>query len=85
MDYLQELTAFIQCEVGEDTEIERQVSLSPRTEGQALMDIERNNLSAADTYNRRLTLLNVLASACEILGPSCIKNAQNTLLFVKVS
>lgn len=40
--------------------------------------------SAMSQFNRKLTLLNILAAVCEKLGPSCIKNAHHTIDFVKV-
>ena len=51
----------------------------------SLLEVEEQWESLETEHQRRLALLNVLAQACEELGPTCIKNAQQTLLFVKVN
>ncbi|KAL4235452.1 Transport and Golgi organization protein 6 [Mactra antiquata] len=82
---LKELTKFIQSEIkGDNLEDVTQAS-GDSDEKQALIDIELRYQSAVSKFNRKLILLNLLASLCEKLGPSCIKNAQHTVDFIKVT
>ena len=54
------------------------------SEGELLVEIETDNQSKEEQFYRKLMLLNLLASVCESIGPSCIKNTKNTLEFVRV-
>ncbi|XP_052819144.1 transport and Golgi organization protein 6 homolog isoform X2 [Mya arenaria] len=80
---LQELTSIIQSEVSEPDEATKQASRM--CDGQVLLDIEQRNKSVNDQFHKKLAVMNVLASACEVLGPECIQNAQQTLKFVKAT
>ena len=48
------------------------------------MKLESDYQSKEEQFYKKLMVLNLLASVCETLGPSCIKNTKNTLDFVKV-
>ena len=48
------------------------------------MKLESDYQSKEEQFYKKLMVLNLLASLCETLGPSCIKNTKNTLEFVKV-
>ncbi|WAR11528.1 TNG6-like protein [Mya arenaria] len=78
-----ELTSIIQSEVSEPDEATKQASRM--CDGQVLLDIEQRNKSVNDQFHKKLAVMNVLASACEVLGPECIQNAQQTLKFVKAT
>ena len=78
--WLQELTAILRTEVKGDS-----VSISSsNSEGDVLMKIESDYQSKEEQFYRKLMVLNLLASVCEALGPSCIKSTENTLKFVRV-
>lgn len=64
--------------------VEEQTILTPNSATDSLIEAETQWGRVEREHHRCLALLNVLASACEELGPACIKSAQQTLLFVKV-
>ncbi|XP_052233496.1 transport and Golgi organization protein 6 homolog isoform X2 [Dreissena polymorpha] len=80
---LQELTHIIEAEVPNVSN--DQASSHSVLPEQMLLDIDRRHESLICNFEKQMKLLNLLASTCESLGPECIKNAQQTLVFVRAT
>ncbi|XP_021372366.1 transport and Golgi organization protein 6 homolog isoform X2 [Mizuhopecten yessoensis] len=78
---LMELTEIINHEIHGDSS----VTLNTKRDGQELMEAEIREKRLADNFHRKVSVLNLLAAICEEIGPSCLKNTQQTLKFVQVT
>ncbi|XP_033754079.1 transport and Golgi organization protein 6 homolog isoform X2 [Pecten maximus] len=78
---LMELTEIINREIHRDV----RVPLKMEGNGQELMEAEMKEKRMADNFQRKVSVLNLLAAICEEIGPSCLKNTQQTLKFVQVT
>ncbi|XP_046550543.1 transport and Golgi organization protein 6 homolog [Haliotis rubra] len=78
---LQELTMMVSSQTGDGESI----SVScPEPEKELLM-LELQDTQEVELFNRRLIVLNLLASMCEELGPSCLNKTQHILAFVRAT
>ncbi|XP_067651346.1 transport and Golgi organization protein 6 homolog isoform X2 [Haliotis asinina] len=78
---LKELTMMVSSQAG-DGESVSVTSLEPEKE---LLMLELQDAQEVELFNRRLIVLNLLASLCEELGPSCLRKTQHILAFVRAT
>ncbi|XP_060077025.1 transport and Golgi organization protein 6 homolog isoform X2 [Ylistrum balloti] len=78
---LMELTDIINQEIHGDISL----TLNTKQDRQDLMEAEIREKQIADSFQRKVSVLNLLAAICEEIGPSCLKNTQQTLKFVQVT
>ena len=82
LTFYKELTTILRTEVKGD--IISSPGESDCADNEVLMRLETEYQSQEVQFYRKLLLLNLLATVCESLGPSCIKSTKNTLEFVRV-
>ncbi|XP_048254734.1 transport and Golgi organization protein 6 homolog [Haliotis rufescens] len=78
---LQELTMMVSSQ----TDDEDTISVFSPEPGKELLMLELQDTQEVELFNRRLIVLNLLASMCEELGPSCLRKTQHILAFVRAT
>lgn len=78
--FLQELTSLISKEIqGADSS-----PCQNSDPGEELLAAEISAQTKVNEFNRKIVILNLLASICEEIGPSCLKDTHQILKFVQV-